>query len=100
MIDVQAKTCVQEKVVEKSRKYQELAFELRERRPGFPILIFPVVIVCLRGGMEDTMRPIRTIITNERNVRDLANDMLRTVLYESEFQSRKVMSGLCKGLSE
>ena len=40
----------------KLRKYQVLAFELRERRPGFPILIVPVVIVCLGGGMKDTMR--------------------------------------------
>ena len=48
---------VQEKVVEKLRKYQQLAFELRERRPGVIILIVPVVIECLGGGMKDTLGP-------------------------------------------
>ena len=43
------------------------------------------------------MRRIRTIITNERNARDLANGMLRTVLYKSESLLRTVMSRLVQG---
>ena len=95
-----SKKNVQEKVDEKLRKYQQLVFELRERPCGFTILIVPVtvVIVCLGGGMKDTMTRIRTnMLTNERNARDLANDMLRTILSESKSLLRKVMSGLVQG---
>ena len=33
-------------------KYRQLAFEMRERRPGYEIVIFPVVIGALGGGMK------------------------------------------------
>ena len=36
---------------EKMTKYRQLAFETRERRPGFQVKIVPVIIGALGGGM-------------------------------------------------
>ena len=37
---------------EKLQKYQQLAFEIRERRVGFMVEIVTLLIGCLGGGME------------------------------------------------
>ena len=36
---------------EKVKKYQQLCYEIRERRDGYKVKIIPVVIGCLGGGM-------------------------------------------------
>ena len=41
-----------EKHREKLTKYQQLAFEMREKRPEFRVEIVPIVIGCLGGGMK------------------------------------------------
>ena len=38
--------------MEKLEKYQQLAFEIRERRPGYKVIVIPIVIGCLGGGMR------------------------------------------------
>ena len=35
---------------EKLQKYQQLAYKIREKRPGYHVDILPVVIGCMRGG--------------------------------------------------
>ena len=89
---------ITEKIVEKLRKYQQLAFELRERKPKYTIKIVPVVIGCLGGGMKDARKQIDKLIKNKNNAIGIANEMVRTVLYESESIIRKVMSGLIQGM--
>ena len=37
---------------EKVKKYQQLCYEIRERRDGYKVKIIPVVIGCLGGGMK------------------------------------------------
>ena len=37
---------------EKLTKYRQLAFETRERRPGYVIEVVPVIIGALGGGMK------------------------------------------------
>ena len=37
---------------EKMRKYQQLCYEIRERRDGYKVKIIPVVIGCLGGGVK------------------------------------------------
>ena len=37
--------------MEKLKKYQQLAFETREKRSGFRVEIVPLVTGCLGGGM-------------------------------------------------
>ena len=37
---------------EKLTKYRQLAFEKRERRPGYAIYVVPVAVGALGGGMK------------------------------------------------
>ena len=48
---------------EKMTKYRQLAFELRERRPGCDIAIIPVVIGALVGGMKEVLRDVERIFS-------------------------------------
>ena len=41
-----------EKHREKLTKYQQLAFEMREKRPEYRVEIVPIVVGCLGGGMK------------------------------------------------
>ena len=41
-----------EKHHEKVTKYQQLTFEMREKRPEYRVEIVPIVIGCLVGGMK------------------------------------------------
>ena len=40
---------VLEKNEEKKLKYQQFAFELKERRPGYRVEVIPIVIGCMSG---------------------------------------------------
>ena len=39
-------------------KYLQLAFELRERRPGYDITIVPVVLCYLGGSIKEVLRNV------------------------------------------
>ena len=41
-----------EKYREKLNKYQQLAVEIRDKRPEYRVEIVPIVIGCLGGGMK------------------------------------------------
>ena len=70
---------------EKLQKYQQLAFEIRERRPGFWVYILPVVIGCLGGGMERCKDQVSKIILDKKCVNQVCEEMLKTVLlYQNE----------------
>jgi len=81
---------------EKMKKYQQLCFELRERRRGFKVKMIPVVIGCCGGGMKGVRDAIKDLL-EERTVNNIANEMQKTVLWESETILRKVLSGLYVG---
>ena len=85
---------VDAKHMEKLEKYQQLAFEIRERRPGYKVIVIPIVIGCLGGGMRRATSQVGKIIMDVKRTKQVANEMLRTVLYESESTIRKVLSGL------
>ena len=46
------------KHAEKLQKYQQLAFKIRERRPGYNVMIIPIVIDCLGGGIKPVTKQI------------------------------------------
>ena len=81
---------------EKIRKYQQLCFELRERREGYTITVIPTVIGCLGGGMKELKEELRKIIDYEhdKEINAIAREMQQTVLWESESLIRKILSGL------
>ena len=85
---------VSDKYREKLQKYQQLAFELRERRPGYVINIMPVILGCLGGGMVRLEDQISKVINGRDRVSYISAQMLKAVLFESESIVRKVLSGL------
>ena len=83
-----------EKREEKMRKYQQLCFELRERREGYTVSFVPVIIGCLGGGIKQLENDVRKIFGNEKQITPTVREMQKTVLWESESIIRKVLSGL------
>ena len=79
---------------EKMCKYQQLFFELRERRQGYMVKFVPVNIGCLGGGIKQLENDIRKIFGNEKQITLRVREMQKTVLWESESIIRKVLSEL------
>ena len=81
---------------EKIKKYEQLCFETRERRNGFMVKVIPIVIGCLGGGMRELKKNMKAIFgnDNEQEIIDTMREMQKTVLWESESNIRKVVSGL------
>lgn len=77
---------------EKLNKYQQLAFETREKRLGFHVEIIPLVIGCLGGGIKKLQQQIKKLIPHEKDARWVVRTMQKTVLMESETLLRKVLS--------
>ena len=77
---------------DKVTKYQQLCFEVRERRE-----VIPTIIGCLGGGMKEVRTNIKRILKNycdDNELDIIANEMQKTVLWESESIIRKTLSGL------
>jgi len=86
---------ISDKVQEKLQKYQQLAYEIRERRPGYHVEIIPVVIGCMGGGATQLKEQIRRIMNGtERTLVQTWREMLKTVLAETEGMIRKVLSNI------
>ena len=76
-------------------KYQQLAFETREKRPGYHVEVVPVVIGCLGGGVVRAKRAVERLL-GEEDARAVVTKMQVTVLLEGETIMRKVLSGLAQ----
>ena len=83
---------------EKVTKYRQLAFELRERRPGYNITIVPVVIGALGGGIKEVLRDVERVFSEHSEQERLAKitvaEMQKTILMDGESMIRKVLSGI------
>ena len=81
---------------EKMRKYQQLRFELRERRQGYTVIVIPAVTGCLGGGIKELKANIKRIFDdhNDKELGLIAREMQKTVLRESESQIRMILFGL------
>ena len=82
---------------DKVMKYQQLCFEVRERREGYTVEVIPTIIGCLGGGMKELRTNIKRILKNycdDNELHIIANEMQKTVLWESESIIRKTLSGL------
>ena len=58
--------------------------------------VTPTVIRCLGGGLKELKANIKSIFDNDNDNKhsELAREMQKTVLWESESLIRKVLSGL------
>ena len=91
---------VETKRLEKLTKYRQLEFEMRERRPGYEILIIPIVIGALGEGMKQAILDLGKIFSNEELAEKTIYEMQKTVLMDSETTIRKVLSGLVQEFDE
>ena len=78
----------------KRTKYQQLAFEIRERCKEYKVVVVPDIIWCLGGGIDKTIREVRQIFENDELVKQIIGTMQKTVLMDSETTLRKIFSGL------
>ena len=85
------------KQAEKLTKYRQLAFEMRERRPGYMVTMISVVIGALGGGIKKTISELLRLITKRDVVLRTVSEMQKTILMDSESIIRKVMLGLVQG---
>ena len=85
------------KRTEKLKKYRRLAFETRERRPGYEIYVVPVVVGALGGGIKALKVDLKKIFNNNELLKEVVVVMQKTVLMDSESIFRRVMSGFIQG---
>ena len=82
---------------DKVTKYQQLCFEVRERREGYTVEVILTIIGCLGRGMKELRTNIKRILKNycgDNELDIIANEVQKTVLWESESIIRKTLSGL------
>ena len=58
------------------------------------MVVVPVIIGCLGGGVDKTIREIGRIFENDELAKQIVGTMQKTVLMDSEPTLRKIFSGL------
>ena len=91
---------IQAKRLDKLTKYRQLAYETRERRLGYEILVVPLIIGALGGGVKQIFSDIGKIIEDPNILNRKICEKQKTVLMNSETNSRKVLSGLIQAIDE
>ena len=67
---------------------------MRERGQGYTVIIVPVIIGALNGGMKKTMDELTKVLTKQELVLKTAGEMQKTILMDSKTLLRKFFSGL------
>ena len=75
-------------------KYRQLAYESRERQPEYKILVVPLVIGALGGGIRQMIVDMGKIFENKDLLKRTTCEMQKTVLMDSETTLRNVLPGL------
>ena len=91
--------CPQENNIEKTRlekrtNYSQLAFEIRERRPGFKVKVVPLVINVFGNGLKEMLKNLENMFEKDDLCERIGAEMQQTILIGSETIIRKVLSGL------
>ena len=73
--------------------YRQLAFEIRERSPGFKVRVVPFVISVLSGGIKETVKELENIFETSDLCKKVVAEMQKTILMDNETIIRKVLSG-------
>ena len=67
---------------------------MRERGQGYTVIIVPVIIGALNGGMKKTMDELTKLLTKQELVLKTAGEMQKTIPMDSKTLLRKFFSGL------
>ena len=81
-------------------RYRQLAFEMREKRPGYTVTIVPVIIEALGGGMKKTTNELTKLLAKHELVIKTAAEMQKMILMDSETLLRKVLFGIVQSDTE
>ena len=65
-------------------KYRQLAFELRERRVGYKIIVVPLVISALGGDIEGMIHEVEKIFGKNDLCIKIVGEMQKTILMDCE----------------
>ena len=84
---------IEVKMLQQPTKYRQLAYESRERRPEYEIMVVPLIIGALDGGIRQIMVDMGNIFENKDLLKKTICEMQKTVLMDSETTWRKVFSG-------
>ena len=82
------------KTNDKQTKYQQLAFEMRERRTGYKVIVVPIITGCIGGGIELTVKEVKRLFNSNQMTRKVEGTMQKTILMDSETIIAKIMMGL------
>ena len=88
------------KRLRKLTKYWQLTFETRERRAGYNVMVGPLIIGALGGGMRQIAKDLGMIFENNDIKQKTICEMQKTILMDSETMVRKVLSGLIQDMDE
>ena len=61
------------------------------------ITVIPLIIGVLGGGMKSAMVELSNVLNKNELVKQVAGEMQKTILMDSESTIRKVLSGLIQG---
>ena len=87
---------IEKKRLEKRTNYRQLAFEIRERRPGYKVKVVPLVISVFSGGLKEMLKELENMFGKDELCETIGAEMQKTILMYSETVIRKVLSGLVK----
>ena len=91
---------IEAKRLDKLTKYRQLAYETRKRRLGYEIMVVPLIIGALGGGVKQIFSDMGNIFEDKNILNRTICEMQKTVLMDSETTSRKVLSGLIQAIDE
>ena len=80
---------VDTKHTKRLQKYQQLTFKISDREPEYNVMIFPIVIDCLGGGIRQGTKQIGRLISDKKKTRAASNKIVWIVLFESENITKK-----------
>ena len=88
---------IEAKRLEKLTKNTQLAYKLREGRPGYKLTVIPLIVGALGGGMKSALVELSNVLNKNELAKQVAGEMQKTILMNSESTIRKVLSGLIQG---
>ena len=80
---------IEKKRLKKRTNYRQLAFEIRERRPGFKVVL--LVISVLGDGHKEMLKELENMFEKNDLCERIEAEMQKTILMDSETIIRKVL---------
>ena len=71
------------KQLEKLTKYRQLAFKTRERSAGYSVMVVPLIIGALGGGMYQIAKDMGMIFESNKTIQKTICEIQKTILMDS-----------------